>query len=72
MPTMRMPSTRRIIEHALRRPAALEENAGRLLDLGLQAVVQVVMHLFGELRVIKCAQIKLTLNWFRHLRHLRS
>jgi hypothetical protein len=29
------------------------------------------MHLFGELSVIECAQVKVAPCWFRHLRDLR-
>ena len=61
-----------LVQHALRRPAALEEDARRLFDLGLQAVVHVVVDLFGELRVVERAQVELTLCGFRHLRPLGS
>src|SRR5215213_108714 len=38
-----------IVQHPFRRPAALEKNTGGLLYLDLEAVVEIVMHLFGEL-----------------------
>ena len=49
-----------LVQHALRRPAASEEDARRRFDLGLQAVVHVVVDLFGELRVVERRQVELT------------
>jgi len=37
-----------VIEHALGRPAPLQEDARGFFDFVLQSVVQVVMDLFGE------------------------
>ena len=45
----------RIVQDLLGGPAALEENVRRLLDLGLEAVVEVVVHLLGELLVVEIA-----------------
>ena len=62
MPTMRMPSTSASFSTRSGAPAALEEDVRRLLDLGLQAVVQVVVHLLGELLVVERAQVELALS----------
>ena len=48
----------RIVEHALGRPAARQEDVRRLLDLGLEAVVEVVVHLLGEFLVIERGQVE--------------
>ena len=55
MPTMRMPSTSASFRTRLGAPAALEEDARRLFDLGLQPVVEVVVDLLGELLVVQVA-----------------
>ena len=56
-----------VVQDALGRPAALEEDVRRLLDLGLEAVVHVVVHLLGELGVVERLEVELFLC-FRHLR----
>jgi hypothetical protein len=43
----------------MRMPSTLQENMRGLLDLGPQAVVQVVVHLFGKLFVIERVQVEL-------------
>ena len=56
-----------VVQHALGRPPALEEDVRRLLDLVLEAVVHVVVHLLGQLGVVERLEVKLFLC-FRHLR----
>ena len=62
MPTMRMPSTRASFSTRSADQPRFEENPRRLLDLGLEAVVQVVVHLFGEFLVIERGQVEFTLS----------
>src|SRR2546423_718661 len=45
------PRHERIVEYSGGRPAAAQEDVGALDDLGLEAVVEVVVHLFGQLVV---------------------
>jgi hypothetical protein len=44
-----------VVQHALGRPAPLQEDVGGFFDFGLQSVVQVVMDLFGQLLIIEAA-----------------
>src|SRR3569833_213587 len=51
----------RFKQHLFRAPAALELDPGGILDLGFQAVVQIIMHQHDELLIIQIAQIELGL-----------
>src|SRR6202166_4942450 len=48
----------RVVQHLLGRPAAPEEDPGRLLDLLLEAVVEIVVNLFGQLLIVQAVEIK--------------
>ena len=61
MPTIRMPSTSASFSTLVGRPAALEEDVRRLLDLVLEAVVQVVVHLLDQLGVVERPEVELFL-----------
>ncbi len=53
MPTMRMPSTSASFRVLSALQPRLEEEPRGLFDLGLEPVVQVIVHLLGELLVIQ-------------------
>ena len=55
MPTMRMPSTSAFGQHLVGRPAALQQDVDGLLDLFLEAVIEVVMHLLDQFLVIRAS-----------------
>ena len=59
MPTIRMPSTSASSRTRVGRPAAAEQDVGALDDLGGHAVVEVVVHLLGELVVGQRREIDL-------------
>ncbi len=48
----------RVVQRTLGGPAALQENPRGFLDLGLEAVVEVVMDLLGEFLVIERGQVE--------------
>ena len=58
MPTIRMPSTSASVSTLVRGPAALEQDVDALLDLLLEAVIEVVVHLLHQLVIIERAQIE--------------
>ena len=44
-----------VVQHSLGAPAALQEDVRRLFDVALQAVIQVVVDLLGELLIVQVA-----------------
>ena len=57
MPTMRMPSTRASFSTRSGAPAAAQQDVRALRDLLRQAVVEVVVHLLGELVVVEAREV---------------
>jgi len=55
-----------VVEDLRRRPAAPEQDVGPLDDLGGHAVVEVVVHLLGELVVGKRREVDLRVLVLRH------
>ena len=55
-----------VVQHLVGPPAALEEDMRRLLDLGLEAVVHVVVDLLDELGVVERAQVEFAFCCLSH------
>ena len=66
MPTIFMPGDERVVEDPGGRPAAAEQDVRALDDLGGHAVVEVVVHLLGELVVGERREVDLRVLVLRH------
>ena len=61
----------RLGQHAVGRPAALEQDVDALLDLGLEAVIEVVLHLLDELVVVQRPQVEIATVLAHRLTHTK-
>jgi hypothetical protein len=56
----------RVVQNALGTPVALEQYVCRLFDFVLEAIVEIVVDLLGELLVVQARQVKFVYRRFRH------